>query len=214
MDWKKVLPEMTITQITELNRTRSKIYIDGEPAFVLYKGEIRSYGIAEGTELSDETYHTIIHEVLSKRAKLRCMNLLKTRDYTTEQIRQKLKEGFYPQENIEEAIAYVTSFHYLDDERYVRGYISYHINDRSRRRIEADLTRKGIDKQQIERVYEEIAGEGEEDLEEQQIYEFLKKKSDVLQADDGAQKQKLIGKLYRKGFALDKIYKVIKKFDV
>lgn len=205
---------MIITQITELNKSRSKIYIDGELAFVLYKGEIRSYGLAEGKEIQEETYRVLIQEVLSKRAKLRCMNLLKSRDYTTEQIRQKLKEGYYPQETIDDAIAYVTSFHYLDDERYARDYIVYHINNRSRKRIEMDLVRKGIEKQLIERILQEIVDEDEEDKEEDIIREFLRKKRYESEQADESQKRKVIGSLYRKGFSLDKIYKVLNKFDV
>lgn len=205
---------MTITQITELNKTRSKIYVDGELAFVLYKGEIRSYGISEGEELSEEVYQVIMQEVLPKRAKLRSMNLLKSREYTTEQLKRKLREGYYPEEVIEEAIAYVTSFHYLDDDRYVRGYITYHIEDRSRKRIEMDLLQKGIAKEIIEKIFFEVIENEAEDKEEKLIYDFLLKKRYSVEETDESQKNKLVGSLYRKGFSLDKIYKVLKKFDV
>lgn len=204
---------MTVTRITELNKKKSKIDIDGEFAFVLYKGEIRAYGIAEGNKITEDTYQMIIQQVLSKRAKLRSMNLLKSRDYTTAQLRKKLKEGFYPSEIIDEAIDYVTAFHYLDDERYARDYIRYHIQDRSRKRIEMDLLQRGIDKQQIERLYGEITAEDKEDREEVLIADFLMKKYSVGEMDD-TQRNKAIAALYRKGFSLDKIYKVLKKFDV
>lgn len=205
---------MTVTQITELNKSRSKVYIDGELAFVLYKGEIRSYGIVEGREIAEETYQILIQEVLSKRARLRCMNLLKSREYTTAQLRQKLKEGYYPQENIDDAIAYVTSFHYLDDERYTRDYITYHINARSRKRIEMDLLHKGIEKSLIDSMFQELTDDCEEDKEEEIIREFLKKKKFHPDEMDESQKRKIIGSLYRKGFSLDKIYKVLNKFDI
>lgn len=205
---------MTVTQITELNKSRSKVYIDGELAFVLYKGEIRSYGIVEGREIAEETYQILIQEVLSKRARLRCMNLLKSREYTTAQLRQKLKEGYYPQENIDDAIAYVTSFHYLDDERYTRDYITYYINARSRKRIEMDLLHKGIEKSLIDSMFQELTDDCEEDKEEEIIREFLKKKKFHPDEMDESQKRKIIGSLYRKGFSLDKIYKVLNKFDI
>ena len=67
---------MLVTQVTELSKSRSKVYIDQEFAFVLYKGELRLYHIKESEELRPEDYRTIMQEVLPKRAKLRAMNLL------------------------------------------------------------------------------------------------------------------------------------------
>ena len=102
---------MKVTQIVEISKTRSKIYIEQEFAFVLYKGELRLYHVREGEELSEENYFKIMEEVLPKRAKLRAMNLLKDREYTTAQLRTKLRQGFYPENIIEEALSYVSSFH-------------------------------------------------------------------------------------------------------
>ena len=90
---------MLVTQVTELSKSRSKVYIDQEFAFVLYKGELRLYNIKESEELRPEDYRTIMQEVLPKRAKLRAMNLLQGREYTTSQLRTKLQQGYYPQEH-------------------------------------------------------------------------------------------------------------------
>ena len=109
---------MLVTQVTELSKSRSKVYIDQEFAFVLYKGELRLYHIKESEELRPEDYRTIMQEVLPKRAKLRAMNLLQGREYTTSQLRTKLQQGYYPPEIIEQAIEYVAGFHYIDDLRY------------------------------------------------------------------------------------------------
>ena len=135
---------MRVTRIEELSRSRYKVYVDDSFAFVLYKGELRLYHIKEGEELRTEDYRTIMQEVLPKRAKLRAMNLLQGREYTTSQLRTKLQQGYYPPEIIEQAIEYVAGFHYIDDLRYAVDYITYHENSRSRRRIEQDLQGKGI----------------------------------------------------------------------
>ena len=106
-----------------------------------------------------------MQEVLPKRAKLRAMNLLQGREYTTAQLRTKLQQGFYPAEIIELAIAYVTGFHYIDDLRYAVDYITYHEDSRSRRRIEQDLQGKGIPAATMEeawQVWREKGGEQDE----------------------------------------------------
>ena len=127
---------MRVTHIEELSKSRSRVFIDGEFAFVLYKGELRLYHVVAGEELSQKDYQIIMGQVLPKRAKLRAMNLLKGREYTTRQLYDKLKSGDYPEEIIKEALDYVESFHYTDDLRYAVSYISGHETTRSRRRIE------------------------------------------------------------------------------
>ena len=83
---------MTVTRIEELSRSRCKIYLEDSFAFVLYKGELRLFGVREQEELSEESYREIMQEVLPKRATLRCMNLLQSRAYTESKLRSKLKE--------------------------------------------------------------------------------------------------------------------------
>lgn len=133
---------MTITEITAINKARYRVTLDEGKHFILYRGELRRFQMKQGGELSEENYESIFQEILPKRAKLRCMNLLKTKDYTRRQLEDKLKQGEYPAEIIEDAIAYVESYGYVDDERYVRNYIEYYMQARSRKRIENDLRRK------------------------------------------------------------------------
>ena len=92
---------MVVTKIEELDKKRVKVYIDDEFAFVVYKGELRLYGLKEKEEVDAKVYNDLMSEVLPKRAKLRCMNLLKSKSYTERQLRDKLKQGEYTQELIE-----------------------------------------------------------------------------------------------------------------
>ena len=45
---------MTVTGIEEINNKKIRVFIDNEFAFVLYKGELRLYGIREGEEIGEE----------------------------------------------------------------------------------------------------------------------------------------------------------------
>ena len=85
-----------------------------------------------------------MQEVLPKPGEASCHEPVAGREYTTSQLRTKLQQGFYPAEIIEQAIAYVAGFHYIDDLRYAVDYITYHEDSRSRRRIEQDLQGRGI----------------------------------------------------------------------
>ena len=73
---------MQVTEIRELDKKRSRVYIDEEFAFVLYRSELRKFCIKEGEEISQEVHDEITRVILPKRAKLRAMNLLKSRQYS------------------------------------------------------------------------------------------------------------------------------------
>lgn len=203
---------MQITQIEELTKSRSRVYIDREFAFVLYKGELRRYRIREGEELSEETYHVIMSEILPKRAKLRAMNLLKGREYTTAQLRAKLEQGNYPDLIIEDALNYVASFHYTDDLRYAKDYICSHEQSRSHRRIEQDLQRKGISRETIQAAWEAWAEQGGAQDEEEMIRKLLEKRKYDPETADYAETQKQSAFLLRKGFSGACIRRVLREY--
>ena len=201
---------MQVTRIEELTKSRSKIYIDGEFAFVLYKGELRLYRVKEGEKLEEETYRTIMEEVLPKRAKLRAMNLLKNREYTVAQLRDKLEQGLYPPKVIEEALDYVASYHYTDDMRYALQYITCHEDDRSRRRIEQDLQGKGISRDTIQAAWDTWEANGGTQDEEGMIRRLLEKRGYSPDTADYTEQQKQAAFLMRKGFSSESIRRVLR----
>lgn len=200
---------MTVTEITEISKSRRKIWIDEEFAFVLYSSELRSYGIARDKEITEEAYHTIMAELLPKRAKLRAMNLLQKRSYTVSQLKVKLIMGGYPEQIAQEAIDYVASFHYVNDEGYACDFIECNKDKKSKRRILQDLAARGISGDTAEAAWEETAGEDSDELEKEQILHWIEKKNFDAEAASPKDKQKMMAFLYRKGFATDNIRKVL-----
>lgn len=199
-----------MTQIEELSKTRSKVSIEGEFAFVLYKGELRLYHVREGEELSEQDYRTILEEVLPKRAKLRAMNLLQKREYTVEELRRKLKQGLYPADVIEEALSYVASYRYTDDVRYAEDYITTHADSRSRRRIEQDLMTKGISKDTLARAWQSWQEKGGVQDEQEQIRSLLRKRQYDPDSADRKEQQRTYAFLMRKGFSPEAIRRVLR----
>ena len=200
---------MTVTEIAEISKTKSKVFLDTDVCFALYKSEIRKYGIQKDAEISKACYDTIMKDVLLKRAKLRCMNLLKSRDYTEYQLRMKLRQGVYPQDIIDAAVAYVASYGYVNDFRYAQTYIEYAGKTKSKRQIENCLAGKGVSKDTIEQAYAQCAEEDSVTAEEELIDRLLDKKHFDREHATYEECQKMIGFLYRRGFALDKIYKAV-----
>lgn len=200
---------MIVTAVEELSKSRNKIMIDGEFAFVLYKGELRLYHICVGEEIAQKDYDAIIMNVLPKRAKLRAMNLLTKREYTEKQLRDKLKEGYYPEAVIKEALDYVAGFHYTDDLRYAVTYITDHESTRSRRRIEQDLLGKGVGRETLERAWAEWEAKGGSQDEETMIRALLVKRKYNPDTADRKEQQKTYAFLMRKGFSGESVRRVL-----
>lgn len=200
---------MIVTEIAELTKSRVRVELDGEFAFVLYKGELRVYGIEKEQEITETAYNEIMTILLPKRAKLRAMNLLKSRSYTTAQLKEKLEAGEYPEKIIEEAIAYVTSFGYVNDNRYAFDFIEYNKETKSKNRIVTDLLKKGISGAVIEEAWEEAVGNGRQGLEKEQIIRWIEKKHFSSQTATPQEKQKMMAFLYRKGFTIETIRSVL-----
>ena len=196
---------MIVTEVETHTQSRYKIYIDGEFAFVLYKGELRIYGIEKGKCLAESDYNEITQKILPKRAKLRCMNLLKSKRYTRKQLADKLRQGFYSENVIEEALAYVESYGYVDDRQFAYDFIEYHMTQKSRIRIRMDLCKKGIPFELTDEIWNEINGDDSGDMERQQIIRYLKKKNYDVNTATLQEKSKIFSYLYRKGFQIETI---------
>ena len=204
-----------VTKIEELDKKRSKIYINQEFAFVLYKGEITQYKIQIENEIDNNTYNIIRNELLPKRAKKRCLNLLQRRPYTECKLREKLAEGLYPQDIIDEAIDYVKSFHYVDDYDYACQYIFYHKESEPRRKIEEKLILKGISKEILSRAFNNSYEDAEEreEIELQQAKKLLDKKKYDVETMDWKEKQRIYAFLIRKGISTSIVRKVMSVYD-
>ncbi|MGN1167693.1 MAG: regulatory protein RecX [Lachnospiraceae bacterium] len=197
---------MIVTKIEAVTTTRFKVYIDEKFAFVLYKGELSRYHVAVGEKIEKEIYDKIYKEVILKRAKLRALHLLNAMGRTESQLRQKLKQDHYPDEITEEAIAYVKSFGYINDDAYARNFIECRKERKSKKELYAQMIQKGLDKEVIDRAFEESYGR--EDAKEA-ITEILRKKKYDPETADRKETRKILGFLTRKGFGYDDIRQVI-----
>lgn len=197
---------ITKVELIQGGRGRAKVYLDDAFAFVLYKAELRAYAIAEGAELSDEAYAEITGVLLPKRAKKRAMLLLEKRPYTEKGLRDKLANGDYPEECIDAAIDYVKSYGYLNDLQYAVDHISYHLEDRPKRRLEADLLKKGVDKAVIAEAFAKCGEEaprgksGHANPEYAMIEKELRKKRFDPETADYETRMKVLASLVRKGY--------------
>lgn len=197
---------MTVTKIEPLSKTRYKVYLDGQFAFTLYKGELSRYHIAEESVIEDDIYDSL-RLIVIKRAKLRAMHLLSDMGRTESQLRTKLKQGGYVEDAVEAAIRYVKSFGYINDMEYARSFIDSRKDRKSKKELYAALLQKGVPAEIVEQVFEE-ADYGEKDS-RQAIEALMRKRSYNPETADVKEKQKMMGYLMRKGFSYQDVRNVL-----
>ena len=197
-----------VSKIEPIGNSRYKVYLAGEFAFVLYKGELSCYGIKEGTELSNETYTKIMDEVLPKRAKSKALHLLEGMARSEANLKQKLKQGYYPDAIIQQAIDYVKSFGYLDDYKFTRDFVESKISQKSRREMYRLLLTKGIERDIVETILDEY---DQEEVEDEAIRQIIKRRRVELDTITFQERQKLYRYLSGKGFGYEAISRVLQE---
>ncbi len=201
---------MIVTKTEACTRTKYRVWLDGEFAFVLYKGELSRYGVREGEELTGDTVEKIEREVVLKRAKLYAMHLLEDMDRTEAGLREKLRRAMYPEKAVEGAVEYVRSFGYLDDGRFAENFVRSRKNLKSRKEIRALLAQKGVPSEQIEAAFEICYGEEDEQA---AAAALLRKKKFDPDSADADKLRKICAYLGRKGFGYETVRQVIQNYS-
>lgn len=204
---------MIVTAMTEITKSKVRVTLEDETAFVLYKGDLRVYRFRVGEEIAESTYDELMNQTLLKRAKLRCMNLLRQRDYTESELRRKLQAGGYPVRVTEGALSYVASYGYIGDDNYARKYIETYRSTKSRMRIEQELMRKGIGRELIRELYEQIDALEGDDPEEEQIRALLIKKGYDEAHGSPDMRRKIYAFLMRRGYCASKITRCMNGYE-
>ena len=141
--------------------------------------------------------------------KKKALRLLERKDYSRKELAEKLKKAEYSEEEIEAVLAYLDSFHYLDDVRVAGAYIRSLKNSKSRRELEFKLKQKGISEEDISTALEENYKNEEGTSQESFAVERQLRKchidETVLEELTYEEKQKIAAKLYRKGFSQEEI---------
>lgn len=186
-----------VRKIEPLSGARCLVILEEESFFPMYRRELGRYGIAEGDEISEEVFEELMKEVLPRRVRLRAMHLLQKMDRTEQQLRRKLKDSCYSPEMIEDAIAYVKSFHYIDDARYAFHYMDYRKDTHSRLQLRMELQEKGVSREDIQYALEQVSFPDERE----QIRYWMEKKHFHPEEADRKEIQKFCQFLMRKGFS-------------
>lgn len=193
---------MRITRIEPQKARRVKLQFEDGGSLLLPEKEFKLLLLEEGDELPEEMYDRILEVILLPEAKKKAMDYLVRQDRSEGELYQKLLAKGFPEKVCEGAIAYVKSFHYLDDARYARNYIDLKKNSKSRYEITMELKRRKVASEVIEAAFCELDCVDDSCAIRNLIRKRYPQGTGGLDRKD---EQKLIAYLARKGFSFEDI---------
>ena len=143
-----------------------KIYVDPleREGVYLYPSEIDREKVEDRGNLSEEELERLRTLYALPRAKKRSFGILAKQDQTKDQIIKKLRQSYIDRKTLEETVAYLEECAYIDDEKYVRNYLSDKRKKKSFRQIRYDLSKKGIERELLDRIFDENDRQSQDDL--------------------------------------------------
>lgn len=160
-----------------------------------------------GNKPGAEGSPSLEREGLLRRCRERCLYLITDSEKSERRIREKLvRSGKYPEDIIEEAVAFLKEYGYLDDLRYAKRMIQSYAGKKSLREIEQKLFQRGIPREEIRLAEEELREEEAlSEREEEALLLQIRKRCEDPRSLDPREKQKLCASLCRKGFSYERV---------
>src|SRR5438105_15843031 len=168
------------------------------------------------TRKEEESARAVVDPAKAReRVFQRAARLLAAKPRSVAELRERLSQGRgATKANVDEVIARLREYGYLDDAKFAQNYASLRVRERpiGRRRLERDLWLKKVDKQTAEVALDEVfAATPEEDLIDRAIAKRIRLRG---RPKSRAEARKLFDHLIRQGFAFelvsDKVQAILK----
>lgn len=138
-------------------------------------------------------------------ARKKALVLLTDMDRTEKGLRDKLARSGFSPAAVDDAVEYVRGYGYINDERYAAHFVEVMQSRKSRRRMEYDLSKKGLSREMVDKAMEESGPRDERPL----IRELAMKKARHLDKEDPKSLSKIAAYLSRQGFRTEDIFCVL-----
>ncbi|MCX7995037.1 MAG: RecX family transcriptional regulator [candidate division WOR-3 bacterium] len=186
------------------NRKRSNIYLNGEYRFALDNEIILNYDLKEGDEITEEQISYLLLAEQKRRLKQRAYRLLRYRNRSIAEMKERLQRLGYETEMVEEIVRELIEEGILNDQKFVRDFVSdyTYLKPKGNVFIINELRKRKIDGNLIQEILQE---RDEKPL----IKDIIKKRFGELDKGNKKQKAKIVRYLLSKGFTHSSIYEVL-----
>jgi regulatory protein len=139
------------------------------------------------------------------------LNLLSARAYTARNLRRKLVHKEFDPDEIEATMERLTASKLLDDSKFAAEYARQKlvVGGLSSRRVEQELQKKGIARQQAKEAVDSVVEDESVDSEASARKAARKKFKSLSGLEPDVQRRRLFGFLSRRGFDLDDVKRAV-----
>lgn len=206
---------MRITKIEsqKKNPSRKNIYIDGEFALGISAETLLRFGLRTGDEIGSEKLTALAATEELSSARSVALRFLSHRARSEREVRDKLREKEFGDEEIAKTLDGLRSLGLLDDAAFARSYIRHQlaIRPKGKLALSRKLLQLGVQKDVIENALSDAFAETSQENAARAAAEKFLKKSSMSRIDPATRKQKLAAFLGRRGFTWDIISTVTKE---
>ena len=194
----------TITRVAQQKRDgdRVSVFVDDQFAFGLSLDLAVEAGLRKGMALTVKAQEALLAKQQTHSARAAALNYLSYQARTAEEVRRKLRTKDFSADVVEDAVAHLETYGYLNDEAYARAYTRGRFAGRGYgpQRLRMELRKRGVASETIETVLDEL--EEAEDVSATAEHHARKRWEALARESDPRKRmKKTIDFLVRRGFS-------------
>lgn len=155
------MPIVTDIKVKPKNQELASLFCDGEFCTVVQTEILVKFGVKIGTNLSQSTLNEILKDSGVKSCFEFALKYVSARLKTEYEVKKHLKEKEYLPEAINNAIAKLKEYKYINDEYYANVYIDINKSRMGYKKIAYNLTRHGVNSNIVNEALENLGDQQE-----------------------------------------------------
>lgn len=204
--------KITKIEVQKRNKDRVNIYIDEIYSFSVNAELVYKEGLKINMIVEEDKLLNVAREENFMKCKNTALRIIERSYKTEKEIKDKLIEKGYGNEEINPTLDFLKEYNFINDESYTKMYVKDRTRTQGKGKIKSALMRKGVDKEDIQQALDSIDRDDEFDV----AMEMAKKKySQLSKREDDKYKlwnklcRFLVGRGYDYSLAKDVIKKVV-----
>jgi regulatory protein len=202
------VPVVTDIKRQKRSDTRYSIYLDGVYVLSLSDLDLSNSGLRVGQEVSEERVQALQAQSHGNKAYALALRYVGIRPRSEREMREYLARKEVAPADAEAAIERLRGLSLIDDMAFAETWIRHRqsVSPRSRRRLEQELSAKGVARATIVQALAALDGDTELDT----LAELIERKKRLPQY---AEREKLMAYFARQGYQYDLIKRVLERLE-
>ncbi len=177
------------------------MFLDGKFAFGLDEEVAVRLGLEKGEDLTELKIKEILSQKAENEAKNIALKFLSFRRRTEKEIRDKLKSKGFDEKSIKSTIDKLKGYDLINDSEFATAWVKERLayKPRGKKLLRQELWKKGIEKEIIDQVTEELCQD--EDKSALELLQKIKKRYQNLEPK--VARRRMLSLLLRRGFSYE-----------